>query len=157
MAAPKKTPKATKATKTTPKSGRPAAAKKPAGKSAKQDAGPLVAGDDWRPRMLSRVRTLIKQADPEVVEEVKWRKPSNAMQGVPTWSHDGLICTGETYKSVVKLTFAKGAALDDPTGLFNAADTGATRRAIDLREGDDLDETAFEALIREAVDLNTAK
>jgi hypothetical protein len=109
--------------------------------------------DDWRGEMLSRLRALIKQADPAVVEEVKWRKPSNPA-GVPVWSHDGMICTGETYKSVVKLTFAKGASLEDPAGLFNASLEGNTRRAIDLREGDAIDEGAFRALIREAVSLN---
>ncbi|MEQ8788138.1 MAG: DUF1801 domain-containing protein [Pirellulaceae bacterium] len=109
---------------------------------------------DWRGAMLSRIRRLIRQADPEVVEEVKWRKPSNAMRGVPVWSHDGMLCTGETYKDKVKLTFAKGAALEDPAGLFNASLAGATRRAIDLHEGDKLDERAFKSLIRAAVALN---
>ena len=102
---------------------------------------------DWRGEMLARLRALIKQADPEVVEEWKWR-------GVPVWSHDGIICTGETYKSVVKLTFARGAALEDPTGLFNASMDGNTRRAIDIREGEAIDETAFKALFVEAVALN---
>jgi len=105
---------------------------------------------DWRGKTLSRVRALIKQAVPEVVEEWKWR-------GVPVWSHDGLICTGETYKSVVKLTFAKGASLKDPKGLFNASLEGNTRRAIDLREGDELDEDAFKTLIRAAAALNSSK
>ncbi len=109
---------------------------------------------DWRNEMLARVRTLIKEADPEVVEEVKWRKPSNAMQGVPVWSHAGIICTGETYKSVVKLTFFKGAALQDPSGLFNSSLEGNTRRAIDVHEDDELDEKAFATLIRAAVSLN---
>jgi hypothetical protein len=108
---------------------------------------------DWRGETLSRIRGLIKQADPEVVEEVKWRKPS-APAGVPVWSHDGLICTGETYKSHVKVTFAKGAQLEDPKRLFNSSLEGKARRAIDLHEGDQIDETAFEALIREAVALN---
>ena len=103
--------------------------------------------DDWRGRMLSHVRALIKQADPEVVEEWKWR-------GVPVWSHDGLICTGETYKSVVKLTFAKGASLKDPSGLFNSSLEGNTRRAIDLHEGDEVEGDAFKTLIRAAVALN---
>jgi hypothetical protein len=110
---------------------------------------------DWRGETLARVRRLIKQADPEVVEEVKWRKPSNAMRGVPVWSHDGVICTGETYKDKVKLTFAKGAALEDPSRLFNASLNGNTRRAIDVREGDTIDETALKALLR-AVALNTS-
>jgi hypothetical protein len=109
--------------------------------------------DDWRGEMLSRVRALIKQADPEVVEELKWRKPSQP-GGVPVWSHDGMICTGETYKAVVKLTFAKGASLADPSGLFNASLEGNTRRAIDIREGEAIDEDAFKALIRAAVSLN---
>jgi len=108
---------------------------------------------DWRGETLSKIRRLIKQADPEVVEELKWRKPS-APGGVPVWSHDGLICTGETYKSHVKVTFAKGAQLKDPKRLFNSGLGGNVRRAIDLHEGDQIDETAFEALIREAVALN---
>ena len=103
--------------------------------------------DDWRGKTLSHVRALIKQADPEVVEEWKWR-------GVPVWSHDGIICTGETYKSVVKLTFAKGASLKDPKGLFNASLEGNVRRAIDLREDDEMDEDAFKTLIRAAAALN---
>ena len=108
---------------------------------------------DWRDETLSTIRTLIKQADPEVVEEVKWRKPS-APDGVPVWSHDGPICTGETYKSHVKLTFFKGAELKDPKRLFNSGLDSKVRRAIDLHEGDQIDETAFKALIREAVELN---
>ena len=110
---------------------------------------------DWRGEMLSRLRALIKQADPEVVEELKWSKPSSP-GGVPVWSHDGIICTGETYKSVVKTTFAKGASLKDPSGLFNSSLEGNTRRAIDLHEGDKIDEKALKALIRSAVALNTA-
>ena len=112
---------------------------------------------DWRGDTLARVRALIKQADPDVVEEVKWRKPSNAMLGVPVWEHDGIICTGETYKAVVKMTFANGAALDDPSGLFNASLEGNVRRAIDIHEGDKIDEKALKALIRAAVALNTSK
>ena len=104
---------------------------------------------DWRGEMLARVRALIKQADPEVVEEWKWR-------GVPVWSHAGIICTGETYRNVVKMTFAKGAALEDPSSLFNASLEGNTRRAIDLHEGDKIDEKALQALIRAAVALNTS-
>ena len=111
---------------------------------------------DWRGEMLARLRTLIKQADPEVVEECKWKKPSNPA-GVPVWSHDGLICTGETHKSVVKMTFAKGAFLDDPAGLFNSSLEGNLRRAIDFREGDKVNEKALKALIRAAVALNTSK
>jgi hypothetical protein len=110
---------------------------------------------DWRGKMLSQIRTLIKQADPEVVEEWKWVKPTNP--GTPVWSHDGLICTGETYKNVVKMTFAKGAALEDPSGLFNSSLGGNTRRAIDFHEGEKIDEEALKALIREAVTLNEAR
>jgi len=110
---------------------------------------------DWRGETLGRLRALIKEADPGVVEEMKWRKPSNP-SGVPTWSHAGLICTGETYKDKVKLTFAKGAALADPSGLFNASLDGGTRRAIDIREGASIDEEAFKALIGEAVAVNLA-
>ena len=105
---------------------------------------------DWRGKTLSRLRTLIQQADPEVVEEWKWR-------GVPVWSHDGLICTGETYKSVVKMTFAKGAALKDPLRLFNSSLDGNTRRAIDFREGEKIDEEALKTLVRAAVTLNKSK
>jgi hypothetical protein len=103
---------------------------------------------DWRGDLLARIRKLIKQADPDVVEEWKWR-------GVPTWYHDGMICTGETYKDKVKVTFAKGAALDDPTGLFNSSLDGNTRRAIDVTEGDEFDDKAFKALVRAAVAHNT--
>ena len=103
--------------------------------------------DDWRGKTLAHVRALIKQADPEVVEEWKWR-------GVPVWSHDGIICTGETYRSAVKLTFAKGAALKDPSGLFNASLEGNVRRAIDIHEGDEINESAFKTLIRAAAALN---
>ena len=109
---------------------------------------------DWRSAKLDRIRKLIHEADPQAVEDRKWRKPSNPA-GVPTWSHAGLICTGETYKDKVKLTFAKGAALDDPKRLFNASLEGNTRRAIDIREGDSIDEDAFKALVRSAVALNT--
>lgn len=109
---------------------------------------------DWRAETLSRVRTLIKEADPEVTEEVKWRKPSNPM-GVPVWSHDGIVCTGEAYKEHVKLTFARGASLEDPSGLFTQ--DGSVRRAIDIRQGDVIDEEAFKNLVRAAVALNTGK
>jgi hypothetical protein len=108
----------------------------------------------WRCR---KWRGLRREADPEIVEAVKWRKPSNAMLGVPVWEHDGIICTGETYKSIVKLTFAHGAALDDPSGLFNASLEGGTRRAIDIGEGDKIDAKAFKGLIREAMALNMSK
>jgi hypothetical protein len=104
---------------------------------------------DWRGKMLSRLRALVKEADPDVVEEWKWR-------GVPVWSHDGLICTGETYKTVVKMTFAKGAALKDPSGLFNSSLDGNTRRAIDFHEGEKIDEDALKTLVRAAVTLNTS-
>jgi hypothetical protein len=134
---------------------------KTASKEAKGGASPsrlidarIKALGDWRGETLARVRTLIKQADPDVIEEVKWRKPSNAMLGVPVWSHAGIICTGETYKSVVKMTFAKGASLKDPSGLFNSSLEGNTRRAIDFHEGDKIDEKALKALIRAAVALN---
>ena|SRR5579862_636386 len=110
----------------------------------------IKALDDWRGKTLARVRALIKEADPGVVEEWKWR-------GVPVWSHDGMICTGETYKAVVKLTFAKGAALDDPAGLFNSSLEGNTRRAIDIPEGAKVDEDALKALVRAAVVLNGSK
>ena len=110
---------------------------------------------DWRGETLARIRILIKQTDPEVVEEVKWRKPSSP-GGVPVWSHAGMICTCETYKNVVKLTFARGASLADPSGLFNSSLEGNTRRAIDFHEGDKIDEKALTALIRAAVALNTS-
>jgi hypothetical protein len=126
-------------------------------KSGSQDTSPSRLIDariaelgDWRGEMLGRLRALVKEADPEVVEEWKWR-------GVPVWSHDGIICTGETYKSVVKMTFAKGAALKDPKRLFNASLEGNTRRAIDFHEGDRIDAKALQALVRAAVELNTSK
>ena len=110
---------------------------------------------DWRGQTLSRMRKLIQEADPDVIEEFKWVKPSSP--GTPVWSHDGIICTGESYKSVVKLTFAKGASLKDPAGLFNSSLDGNVRRAIDIREDDEVDQAAFKALIRQAVALNGAK
>ncbi len=110
----------------------------------------IEALDDWRGKMLGRLRTLVRQADPEVVEEWKWR-------GVPVWEHDGIICTGETYKSVVKMTFAKGAALEDPSKLFNSSLEGNTRRAIDFHEGEKINATALKALVRAAVTLNKSK
>lgn len=123
---------------------------KASGSPAKLIDGRIKELKDWRGEMLAEVRALIKQADPEVVEEWKWR-------GVPVWEHDGIICTGETYKAVVKLTFAKGASLQDPAGLFNSSLEGNLRRAIDIREGEQINKTAFKALIREAVKLNTSK
>ena len=127
--------------------------KKSQSKSAPTE--PIEAAVDWRNDMLSRLRALIMEADPEMTEERKWRKPSNPA-GVPTWSHNGLVCTGETYKNVVKMTFAQGASLADPSGLFNSSLEGNTRRAIDFREGDEPDEEALKALIRAAVALNTS-
>ena len=111
--------------------------------------------DDWRGETLARIRALIKRADPEVVEEWKWQKAKSP--GTPVWSHDGIICTGETYKSVVKMTFAKGASLEDPARLFNPSLEGNVRRAIDIREGEEIDEKALEELIRDAVALNTGQ
>ncbi|MBP0630330.1 MULTISPECIES: DUF1801 domain-containing protein [unclassified Cupriavidus] len=132
--------------------------KKSEGQDSRQDSIPaseLIDArirelDDWRGQMLGRLRALVREADPEVVEEWKWR-------GVPVWSHDGIVCTGETYKNVVKMTFAKGAAVDDPAGLFNASLEGNTRRAIDFQEGDKIDEKALKALVRAAVALNQSK
>ena len=125
--------------------------------SASQLIDAIIKGtSDWRGEMLARIRKIILEADPEVIEEVKWRKPSNAMLGVPVWSHDGIICTGETYKQVVKMTFAKGASLKDPSGLFNSSLEGNTRRAIDFHEGDTIDEKGLKALIRQAAALNTS-
>jgi len=115
----------------------------------------IASLNDWRGAAMTRVRRLIKEADPDVTEGVKWRKPSNPL-GVPTWEHAGIICTGETYRDKIKLTFARGAALEDPSGLFNSSLTGGTRRAIDIPEGAELDDTAFKALIREAIALNLA-
>ena len=122
------------------------------------DARPeaLRASGDWRGETLARLRALIRQADPEVVERVKWRKPSNP-SGIPVWEHDGMICGGETYRNYVKLTCAQGAALPDPAGLFNSGFGGNTRRAIDMKEGQAIDEQAFKALIRAAVTLNVAR
>ena len=114
----------------------------------------IQALGDWRGETLVRVRSLIRAAAPDVVEAVKWRKPSNGMLGVPVWEHASLICTGETYTSYVKLTFAQGASLEDPAGLFNAGLEGGTRRAIDIREGETIDEEALKALVRAAVKLN---
>ena len=138
------------------------AAKKPASKKASPESSSRLidAGikelRDWRGKALSRVRALIKQADPDVIEELKWKKPSNPA-GVPVWSHNGMICTGETYKDHVKVTFAKGAALRDPSRLFNSNLNGNFRRAIDIREGDKIDKEAFKTLVRAAAVLNTSK
>ncbi|MGA2050911.1 MAG: DUF1801 domain-containing protein [Terracidiphilus sp.] len=124
--------------------------------SREVESGSIQKLADWRGEMLSHLRALIKQADPQIVEECKWIKPSNPL-GVPVWSHDGIICTGETYKSAVKLTFAQGASLDDPAGLFNSSLDGNVRRAIDFHKGDKVNEKALKALIRSAVALNTSK
>ena len=110
----------------------------------------------WREQTLARMRALILEADPEMTEERKWKKPSNAMKGVPVWSHDGIVCTGETYAKVVKLTFARGARIPDPSGLFNSSLEGNTRRAIDIHEGDKVDARAFKSLVKAAVAENTA-
>ncbi len=140
-----------------------APAKKSPAKQAPKETSPSQLIDakiekvgGWRGEMLARIRAIIHDACPDVVEAVKWRKPSNPM-GVPVWEHDGIVCTGETYKAAVKLTFAHGASLDDPTGLFNASLDGNMRRAIDVHEGDKIDEKAFETLIRAAVALNASK
>ena len=124
---------------------------------AKANPTPPSDNVDWRQATLERVRLLIHKAAPDAVEEVKWRKPSNGMRGVPVWSQGGILCTGETYKNYVKLTFAQGAALPDPAGLFNASLTGGPRRAIDLHEGDKLNEKAFQTLVRAAAELNLQK
>ena len=133
---------------------------KPSGTSDDPSASDLISRriselTDWRGKTLDRMRTLIKQADPDVVEEWKWVKPTKP--GTPVWSHDGIICTGETYTNVVKLTFAKGASLEDPAGLFNASLEGNARRAIDIHEGEAVDASAFKALVREAVALNGSR
>jgi hypothetical protein len=136
--------------------------KKTASKDATEGVSPsrlidarIKSLSDWRGETLAQVRNVIKQADPDVIEEVKWRKPSNPF-GVPVWEHDGIVCTGETYKTAVKMTFAKGASLDDPSGLFNSSLEGNTRRAIDFHEGDKIDKKALKALIRAAVAQNTS-
>ena len=115
-----------------------------------------MAGD-WRRETLARMRALILEADPGMIEERKWKKPSNAMAGVPVWSHDGIVCTGETYRQVVKLTFARGAGIPDPTGLFNSSLEGSTRRAIDIHEGETVNARAFKALVKAAVAGNGAR
>jgi len=116
-----------------------------------------AASEDWRPETLARMRALIFEADPEMIEERKWRKPSNAMQGIPVWSHDGMVCTGETYTKAVKLTFARGASVPDPSRLFNSSLEGGTRRAIDIHEGEKVDAGAFKALVKAAVALNGSR
>ena len=124
--------------------------------TASEEIDAKLAGlKDWRGAALARIRRLIREADPEIVEQIQWRKPSNP-SGVPTWSHAGLICTGEVYKDKVKLTFARGAALEDPKALFNSGFGGGTRRAIDIQESDELDEAAFKGLIGEAIAANLA-
>ena len=122
---------------------------------AKSLATKKAAREDWRAELLERLRSLITEADPAMIEERKWRKPSNGMAGIPVWSHNGIVCTGETYKNYVKMTFAKGAFVKDPAGLFNSSLAGNLRRAIDFREGDKVDEKALKALVRAAVALNT--
>jgi hypothetical protein len=132
---------------------------KESGVSQGQSASELISKriaelGDWRGGTLSRMRKLIEEADPDVVEELKWVKPSSP--GTPVWSHDGIICTGESYKNVVKLTFSKGASLTDPAGLFNSSLEGNARRAIDIHEGEEVDESAFKALVRQAIALNSS-
>lgn len=117
---------------------------------------PAARAKDWRVATLDRMRSLIFEADPDMLEERKWKKPSNGMAGIPVWSHDGMVCTGETYKNYVKLTFAKGAFVKDPSGVFNAGFNGNLRRAIDIREGEDVNASAFRALLRQAVALNSS-
>lgn len=131
---------------------KPSLAEGPSGSKSVDER--IAAVEGWRGKTLSRMRKLIKEADPDVVEEVKWVKPTNP--GVPTWSHDGIICTGESYKTAVKLTFAKGAALKDPARLFNSSLDGNVRRAIDIHEGEEVDAASFKALIREAIEFNSA-
>ena len=145
-----------KKAKKTAKTARSGSEAKGAASPSKLIDAKIKALGDWRGKALAQVRAIIKAADPDVVEEVKWRKPSNP-HGVPVWEHDGIICTGETYKDYVKLTFAYGASLPDPSGLFNASLEGNLRRAIDIREGDRIDEKALKALVRAAVTLNTSK
>ncbi|HPF38827.1 MAG TPA: DUF1801 domain-containing protein [Phycisphaerae bacterium] len=145
-----------KARKTTKKSGGETTTLKRKTSASSRNAAENPSADDWRGKALERIRTLIRQADPDIIEEIKWRKPSNPA-GVPVWSHGGILCTGETYKDKVKLTFAKGARLDDPAKLFNARLDGNARRAIDLFEGETIDATAFKALIRAAIALNKNK
>jgi len=137
------------------RASRAGAARKPAARVTKIADAPRALGD-WRAEMLARMRALILAADPAMIEERKWRKPSNAMAGVPVWSHNGIVCTGETYKNVVKLTFARGASLPDPSRLFNSSLEGNTRRAIDIHEGEQVDAGAFQKLVKAAVAMNTS-
>jgi hypothetical protein len=125
-------------------------------KAAAKQAGAKAKPGDWREETLARVRALILEAEPGMIEERKWRKPSNAMAGVPVWSRNGIVCTGETYKNVVKLTFARGASIPDPSRLFNSSLEGNTRRAIDIHEGEQVDASAFKALVKAAVAQNGA-
>jgi hypothetical protein len=151
-----KTPRASKPRKSTTKSKsspKTGATEKFASQLIDQ---PIRYLGDWREEMLARMRALILEADPEMVEERKWRKPSNAMAGVPVWSHHGIVCTGETYQKVVKLTFAQGASLPDPSRLFNSSLEGGTRRAIDIQEGEKVDARAFKALVKAAVAQNAS-
>src|ERR1700676_368449 len=158
--------------KAKPKTKRPARASKPRKSATKSESPPKAGANadapasrlidqriqdlgDWREATLDRMRALILEADPEMVEERKWKKPSNAMAGVPVWSHNGIVCTGETYLKVVKLTFARGASIPDPAGLFNSSLEGNTRRAIDIHEGTQVDAGAFKALVKAAVALNS--
>ncbi len=137
--------------KRTSRAGQP---RQSASRSPRKAGAPPKAKADWREATLARMRALILEADPEMIEERKWRKPSNAMAGVPVWSHHGIVCTGETYKKVVKLTFARGASLPDPARLFNSSLEGSTRRAIDIHDGEQVAARAFQALVRVAVAQN---
>ncbi|MCE9547816.1 MAG: DUF1801 domain-containing protein [Planctomycetia bacterium] len=149
-------PKAKRATRAA--AARATAVRKPAAKIKKSaSASTAKPGADWREGTLARMRALILQADPAMIEERKWRKPSNRMVGIPVWSHHGIVCTGETYKQVVKLTFAYGASLPDPSRLFNSSLEGNTRRAIDIREGETVNAAAFKALVKAAVARNADK
>ena len=154
----KRLEKTAKAKPKTKRASRASGARKPAAKAktaANAGTGQRIRDPvDWREGTLARMRALILEADPEMIEERKWRKPSNAMAGVPVWSHNGIVCTGETYTKVVKLTFARGASIPDPSRLFNSSLEGNTRRAIDIHEGENVDEGAFKALVRAAVAQN---
>ena len=142
------------ATRTAGKAKAKSSSARTAGKATPKTATPMRDAGGWREETLARMRALILEADPEMVEERKWKKASNNMAGVPVWSHDGIVCTGETYAKAVKLTFAKGASLPDPSHLFNASLEGGTRRAIDIHEGETVDARAFKALVKAAVALN---